>query len=84
MASLSGFAASVKKWISSWWIFFELSLEHDHGQDKKKEDIDIKMRWSPELVHHHLDKVVLIYSPDTLILVMHAEKYVLDVVKVTG
>ena len=50
----------------------------------KKEDIDIKMRWSPELVHHHLDKVVLIYSPDTLILVMHAEKYVLDVVKVTG
>ena len=42
------------------------------------------MRWSPELVHHHLDKVVLIYSPDTLILVMQAEKYVLDVVKVTG
>ena len=35
MASLTGFAASVKKWISSWWIFLELSLEHDHGQDKK-------------------------------------------------
>ena len=52
------------------------------GRIKKKEDIDIKMRWSPDF-HHHLDKVVLIYGPDTLILVMHAGVR-LDVVKVTG